>query len=97
MSTPDQTFSQLIGFFLLGWTLGGSPGIFEAPSSARRPAQTEDRMISPAEAAEMLNAKPWPVVLMCERGELASVRIGGRVAIPRSAVTRLIANVAAGK
>jgi hypothetical protein len=30
-SRQSRVFSQFSGFFLLGWTLGGSPGIFAVP------------------------------------------------------------------
>jgi excisionase family DNA binding protein len=43
-------------------------------------------LVTVAQAARLLGAKPCPVLELCERGELPSTRIGERILIPREAV-----------
>lgn len=52
----------------------------------------EDELLSVAKAASFLAISPRFVYSLAQRGDLQSVRIGGRVLIPRRAVIQFAAD-----
>lgn len=60
---------------------------------SRSSSALQQRTYSVTDVAHIFGVTPSHVWRLCQRGEIPSVRLGGRILIPREAVERLLASV----
>lgn len=61
------------------------PTLWRKGQTVRKPCQIEPEpplLVSGAEAARMLGAKPWGIYQACQSGDLPAGRIGEQIVIP---------------
>jgi len=59
--------------------------------TGKRKQPAENRMVLDVpEAAEILNISRQAAYAACKRGDLPTVRIGGRILVPRAALMRML-------